>query len=103
MRLAGDGGGGDDGGMLETRVAALESDIREVKGSLGRIEALLGKIEARMDRMDERLRKVEIDVAGLRERVLALPTTWTVLTAMFGMAVGVTGLTLAIIRFGLPH
>ena len=102
-RLESAGGGGDDQGMLERRVAVLEGDMKEVKGSLGRIERLLEKMDGRLDRADERLRKVEVDIAGLRERAAALPTTWTVLLAMFGMAFTVSGLILAIMRFGVPR
>ena len=45
-------------------------------------------------------------VSSLREpsdifETTLLPTTWTLVTTVFGMAIGVTGLTLAIIRFGL--
>lgn len=100
-KLAGGGGGGDDDDMLERRVAALEADMREVKGSLARIEKLLERMEAKFERFDERLRKVEIDVAGLRERAAATPTHWTLFMAILGTVLTVTGLTFAVVRIGL--
>jgi uncharacterized coiled-coil protein SlyX len=95
-KLAGDGGGSDDGGMLEQRVAHLERDVGEIKVTLGRMEALLAKLDARFDKFDERVRKLEVDVSGLRERAASMPTTWT----MLGMIIAVTGLVLAVLRFG---
>lgn len=93
---AGGGGGPYDGGMLEDRVAALETDMREVKGSLGRIEAMLTK-------MDERLRKVELDLAEVKGRVINSPTTFAMITTGFGMVLTTAGLILAIVRFGIPR
>ncbi|MCU0887389.1 MAG: hypothetical protein MUC64_05120 [Rubritepida sp.] len=102
-KVAGGGDGSDDGGMLEQRVAHLERDMGEVKASLGRIEAVLSKFEGRFDKMDgrfekadERLRKLELDVAGMKERLALMPTTWTTL----GLIVAMTGLVLAVLRFG---
>lgn len=95
-KLAGDGGGSDDGGMLEQRVAHLERDVGEMKASLGRIEAALTKLDTRFEKFDERVRKLEVDVSGLRERAAAMPTTWT----MLAMIIAVTGLVLAVLRFG---
>jgi len=37
-----------------------------------------------------------VDVSGLRERAASMPTTWT----MLGMIIAVTGLVLAVLRFG---
>jgi len=100
-RLAGAGGGSDDGGMLDTRVAALETDMREVKGILARIEKRLDSIEARLERFDDRLRTVEMDLARIDGRVSQMPTTWTLVTTGFGMVLSTCGLMFAILRFGL--
>ena len=95
-RLASGGGGSDDGGMLERRVAALESDMREVKAALGRIETLLRGF-------DDRLRRVEVDVAELKGRVSQLPTAWTLLTGGFGLVLATFGFAFALVRFAIPH
>jgi septal ring factor EnvC (AmiA/AmiB activator) len=81
--------------MLEQRVAHLERDMGEVKASLGRIEAALAKFDGRFEKADERLRKLELDVAGMKERLALMPTTWTALTLIVAM----TGLVLAVLRF----
>ncbi len=94
-KLAGGGGSSNDGGM-ERRVAALETDMREVKTTLGRIEALLRGF-------DDRLRRVEIDVAGLKGKVSQLPTAWTLLTGGTGLILATFGFAFALVRFGLPR
>ena len=95
-RLAGSGGGSDDGGVLDRRVAALEADMREVKTTLGRIEALLRSL-------DDRVRKVEVDVAELKGKVSQLPTAWTLLTGGTGLILATFGFAFALVRFGLPR
>lgn len=89
-RLVSGDGGGDDGGMLERRVAALEADMREVRGSLGRIEKVL-------ERLDERMRKLELEVAEVKGRVSQLPNTWQMLLGGLTMI----GFVFALVRFGL--
>lgn len=77
------GGGGHDGGM-EARVARLEKDVTEIKGILGRIELVLKSI-------DDRQRKFELDVAEIKGRLQALPTTAQLLAlvmAVFGASFG---------------
>jgi hypothetical protein len=101
-KLESGGGGSDDGGM-EQRVAALETEMREVKAGLGRVESILARLDGRFDKFDDRLRKVEVDVARVDGRVAHLPSTWTLVIGCFGTAFTVAGLVLAIIRFGLPH
>ncbi len=95
-KLARGGGGSDDGGdMLDARVAALESDVREVKN-------LLARIDARLDKFDERMRKLEIDVAEVRGRLANMPSTWTLVTTCFGMVAGMTTIVFALLRFATP-
>ncbi len=103
-KLARGGGGSDDGGdMLEARVAALESDVREIKVILVRIEARLDKMDSRLDKIEERVRKLEIDVSGMTNRLALMPSTWTIMTiciaSIVGSMIGVTGLILTIMRF----
>jgi hypothetical protein len=94
-RVAGRGGSGG-GDMLETRVASLEADMREVKSILGRMEPLLRGI-------DDRLRKIEVDGAEMKGRVAQLPTAWTFLTAGIGLVLGTFGFIFAVLRFATPH
>ncbi len=95
-RLAGSGGGSDDGGMLDQRVAALEADMREVKTTLGRIEALLRGF-------DDRLRRVETDVAGTKGKLSQLPTAWTMFTGGFALILTTFGFAFVLLRFGSPR
>ena len=102
-RLAGSGGGSDDGGMLEQRVAALESDMREVKATLGRIETLIRGVDERMRGFDDRLRHVEVDLAELKGKVSRIPTGWTLFTGGSSLIPAIFGCAFALLRFGLPR
>jgi len=101
-RLAAGGGGSDDGGMLETRVATLEGDMREIKGILARIEKRLDAIDTKLDKFDERLRRVETEIAELKGRVSQLPSTWVMVTFGVSMTLTLAGFVLALFRLGLP-
>ena len=94
-KLAGAGGGSDNGGM-ERRVAALEADMRELKATLGRIETFLRGL-------DDRFRRVEVDVAELKGKVSHFPTAWTLLTGGIGLTLATFGFAFALVRFGLPR
>ena len=99
-KRAGGGDGPYDGEtMLEKRVAALETDMREVKGTLARIEAKLDRIDARLDKFDERIRKLEIDVGRIDGRLSLLPSTFTVIMTMVALSFSILGGVLAIFRF----
>ncbi len=112
----GRGSGSDDGGMLEQRVARLETDMREVKSILVRMEPVLRSIDERVQRLDkrmdgverrtdgfdERLRKLEVDVAETKGRVAQLPTAWTYMTTGLGLIVATFGFIFAMLRFALP-
>lgn len=102
-KLAGSGGGSDDGGMLDQRVAALESDMREVKATLGRIEALIRGLDDRLRGLDDRVRRVEIEMAEVKGRISQLPTAWMMLTGGVGLMLAIFGGSLALLRFGLPR
>lgn len=75
-RVVATGGRGPHDPGMEARVAAVETDLKEIKGVLVRLEPLLG-------RMDDRLRKMETDtlpklgseLAELKGRVSQLPST----------------------------
>ena len=102
-KLAGSGGGSDDGGMLDQRVAALETDMREVKTALGRIEALIRGVDDRLRGFDGRLRRVETDLVELKGKISHLPTGWTLFTGGTGLILGTFALAFALLRFGLPR
>jgi len=96
--------------MLETRVAALEADMREVKGSLGRIEAALAKFDVRFEKVDahskeqkQRMVALERDVLKVDTRLQSVPTQWTLFMAILGTVFTVMGGTLAIVRFGVTN
>lgn len=100
--------------MLDQRVATLEADMREAKGSLARLEQKLDRMDARFDRFDakldarfetfdDRLRKLEIDVAEVKGRVISLPTTWAMITTSFGAVFATIGFLFGLLKvFGLP-
>lgn len=71
------GSGGPPGGPeLETRVKRLEDDMKEIKGDL---------------------KTLVKDIAEMKGRLSAMPTTWQ----LIGMVLAIMGATFAFIRFGL--
>ena len=72
---SGDGGGTSDG--MEARVTSLEK---------------------RFDRFEAKLDSLIRDVAEVKGRVSAMPSTWQ----LVGIILAVLGAAFAIIRFGLP-
>lgn len=62
---------------MEARVARLEDDMKEVRSDL---------------------KAIRIDLAELKGRVASLPTTWQMITLVFG----ILGAAFFILRFGLP-
>lgn len=71
-------GGGGTFDNMEPRVARLEDDMREIKSDLKAMRA---------------------DLAWVKGRMEALPTTWQMITLVFGILGGA----FLILRFGLPH
>lgn len=72
------GGDGPTFGDMEHRVARLEDDMREIRSDL---------------------KALRVDMAEMKGRVASLPTTWQMITLVFGILGGA----FVIIRFGLPH
>ncbi|UHD45361.1 hypothetical protein LUX29_20590 [Aureimonas altamirensis] len=70
------GGGGDKYDEMEARVKALEETMKEVRADV---------------------KAVRLDVAEMKGRLNAMPTTWQ----MTGLIIGIMALSFAIIRFGL--
>lgn len=76
-------GDGTSGGM-ESRVT--------------RLEVLAEETGKRLERIDNKLDRLAEDVAEIKGRVSALPTTWQ----MIGLVVAVLAGSYAVVRFGLP-
>ncbi|MBP7066469.1 hypothetical protein [Ferrovibrio sp.] len=77
------GGAGNDGGLppgLDARVAKLEADTKEIKDMLTRMEPVLAKIN--------------VDIAEIKGRVSAMPTTWQ----LIGLVIGVFAAALAFVK-----
>ncbi|MEJ0093341.1 MAG: hypothetical protein WDN46_07865 [Methylocella sp.] len=71
------GGGGTSEGK-EAHVARLEQDFREIKDDL---------------------KAMRVDMSTVRGRIETLPTTWQLITLVFGILGGA----FLILHFGLPH
>ncbi|MFG1376980.1 hypothetical protein [Xanthobacter autotrophicus] len=63
---------------MEARVARLEDDMKEIRSDL---------------------KALRIDVAEMKGRVASLPTTWQLITLVFGILGGA----FLILKFGVPH
>lgn len=76
--LKGGDGGGTFDAMMEARVARIEDDMKEIRADL---------------------KAIRIDVAEMKGRVASLPTTWQLITLVFGILGGA----FLILKFGFPH
>ncbi|MBB5049796.1 hypothetical protein HNR60_004580 [Rhodopseudomonas rhenobacensis] len=94
-------GGGPEDPMLESRVAGIEDDMKDVKASLRSIEIILAKIEGRLSGLEGRLTGIEGRLSGIDARFSSLPTTWTMLTIIFatwGIGSGILIFALNVLR-----
>lgn len=115
--------GGEPPVDLERRVAALEEALERIGGKLDKIieaqaaarlaveqrfAAVAETGAIRFGAIDTRLADISgkidtkasaTDVAGIKGRVDALPTTWQLITLVFGILGGA----FLIVKFGLPH
>ena len=66
-------------------------------GTSGDMEARLTSLEKRFDRFEAKLDALVKDVAEVKGRVSAMPSTWQ----LIGIVLAVLGAAFAIIRFGL--
>lgn len=71
-----DSGNPPGGDQLEARVRRLEDDVKDIKADL---------------------KAVRLDVAEMKGRLNAMPTTWQ----LTGLIIAIMALSFAIIRFGL--
>jgi hypothetical protein len=104
MSDAASAGGGPHYPGMETRLTAVESDVREIKGALQRIELLLGKVDDRLRKVEaEALPRLAIDLAELKGRIQNLPSTWAMITTVIGGQVALAGMLLGGIRLLAGH
>jgi hypothetical protein len=101
--IAGGGGGPHDPGM-ETRLTAVETDVRDIKSALQRIESLLGKVDDRLRNLEsESLPAMAIDLAELKGRIQNLPSTWSMIATVIGGQIALAGMLFGGIRFLSGH
>jgi hypothetical protein len=91
---AGSGGGGSMD--LEKRVGNLEADMKDVKKSLQGIEVTLARIEGEL-----KTKASAVELAEIKGKLTQMPSTWTMLMAIFASNLTIVGVILAVIRFGL--
>jgi hypothetical protein len=110
--LAGAGGGPHDPGMemrlqrLEDAIPRIESLIRSIDDRIGRVEDRLGLVEDRLGRMEkevEQVRVIQVELAEVKGRVGALPTTWAMLTAIMAGQITFAGVFAAVLRLAGLH
>jgi hypothetical protein len=68
-------------------------------GTSGGMDARLSALESRFDRFEAKLDTLIKDVAEMKGRISAMPSTWQLL----GMILAIMGASFAIVRFGLGH
>ena len=68
-----------------------------------RLEATLARIEALLKGVNDRLRKVEIELAEVKERVTNLPSTWAMITTMPGGQIALAAAILPMSRIVGAH
>lgn len=68
-------------------------------GTFDGMDARVTALEKRFDRFEAKLDAVVKDLAEVKGRISAMPTTWQLL----GMILAIMGASFAIIRFGLVH
>ena len=66
-------------------------------GTFDGMEARVAKLEKSFDKIDGKLDSLIKEVAEMKGRVSAMPTTWQ----LIGLVLGIMAATLAIVRFGI--
>lgn len=83
--------GGGDGGTFD--------DMEAVWKKIEDHEARFDKIDAKLDRILDTVNSMRIEMAEMKGKVAALPTTWQMITLVFGILGGA----FLILKYGLPH
>ncbi len=83
----GDGGGGPEDPMLETRVTRLEQDVQEMKSSLRSIELAVAEMKhlpkaADLAALRSDFAGLKADVAEMRGRLSQMPTLLQLVTVV---------------------
>lgn len=66
-------------------------------GTFDHMEARVAKLEKSFDKIDGKLDSLIREVAEMKGRLSAMPTTWQ----LIGLVLGIMAATLAIVRFGI--
>jgi hypothetical protein len=94
-------GGGAENPMLEQRVARLEDDMRDIKSALGRIEQRLAGIEGELKHLPKAAdyATIKADVARVDGRLVNMPTTWQLFTALITTWAAGAAIVFTLLRF----
>jgi hypothetical protein len=70
--------------MLDQRVQALETDVKDVKQSLNRLEVAIARIEGVLTQMPKQsdLAVLRSEIGEIRGRISNMPTWWMLIVAI---------------------
>jgi len=88
------GGGGPEDPMLERRVEALESDVRDVKAILSRLEAGFARVEEKLSHV-----ALSSEIARLEGRLSQIPSTWQIVGILAALLFGIASVVYATTNF----
>ena len=93
--------GGPTGDGIEHRVSALERSFETINSKLDKLVESVGDLRVGIARIEERLehKASASEVAAIKGRVDALPTTWQMIALVFSILGG----TFSTLEFGLAH
>lgn len=63
------------------------------------INKRLDRLEAQMEKQNTKFENLQKDIAEIKGRLSAMPTTWQLVALIFA----IMGAAFAIIKFGMPH
>jgi len=93
-----EGGGGSTFDPMETRVARLEEDMREIKADL---KALRDEMRSGFQDLSREISNLAVNVAEIKGRVAHLPTVWQINLQMIGLIFTVMGGAFLIVKYGM--
>ncbi len=80
--------------MLDKRVEALESDMKDVKATLSRLEVAFARVEEKLAHM-----ATSADIARVEGRLSQIPSTWQIIGILAALLFGVASLVYATNNF----
>jgi hypothetical protein len=110
--LAGAGGGPHDPGMemrlqrLEDAIPRSEALLKSVDDRLRGVETEIHGVRIEVNRLGSEvngMRSIQVELAEVKGRVGALPTTWAMLTAIMAGQITFAGVFAAVLRLAGPH